>query len=139
MRRLKLAFCATATLVIQCTISIAEETFNCDCLYYLQVKSRYICVMLQDGDAYKEFQKNVRNRYSLLAKPVTIRSKCQSRGCSAVARYRHDISMCGTVSGNFVSLYYTEWSGGYDTHVLTVRPDGGLSAKLTEPRQENYR
>jgi hypothetical protein len=131
----------TAALAIALSLSpaIAQEIFSCDCLYYQQEKSRYICVMLQNSDAYKEFQKNVGNRYSLLAKPVTIVSKCQSRECSAAARYRHNICMCGTVSGNFVSLSYTEWSGGYDTHVLTIRPDWGMSAKFAELHPENYR
>ena len=139
MWRLKLTCCAIITLVVQRQISNAQQMFNCDCLYYQQEKSRYICVMLQNGSPYKEFQKKIGNRYSLLAKPVTIISKCQSHECSAVARYRHNIYTCGIVSGNFVSLYYTEWSGGYDTHVLTVRPDSGISVKLTEPRQENFR
>jgi hypothetical protein len=128
-----------AALVLQCLTSNAKEMLHCDCLYFQQKKSRYICLMLENSKAYKDFQKNTGNRYSLLANSVTVVSKCQSDGCSAVARYRDEINICGPVSGKFISLYYSEWSGGYDTHVLTVRPDGDIAAKLSEPPEENYR
>jgi hypothetical protein len=141
MERLELACSVIAILILQCLTSNAQEVFHCDCLYSQPEKSKYKCIILQNGEAYKEIQKNAVNRYSLLSKPVTITSKCPNAGCRGVDGDRHAIDMCGTVTGKFVSLYYMEWSGGYDTHVLTVRPSAAIAAKveLTGADQGNYR